>query len=128
METTQVYPPCPKGASFTYRLQGLFYSDLLKKLDTICDFIDRMMLQRSKNGNKNILGHCFHGISRSPTAVIAYLMRKDRKDLATVLSQVKVKRPLVKPSANFTNLGAIGLSDMGGRGKNNPQERICRLA
>lgn len=75
--------------------------DLLKNLDTICDFIDRMMLQQSKNGNENILVHCSHGISRSSTAVIAYLMRRDRKDLATVLSQVKSKRPLVKPSANF---------------------------
>lgn len=75
--------------------------DLLKSFDTICDFIDRMMLQRSRNNNGNILIHCSHGISRSATAVIAYLMRKDRKDLASVLDQVRAKRPLVKPSTSF---------------------------
>jgi dual specificity phosphatase 12 len=75
--------------------------DLLKNLDTICDFIDRMMRQGSTNGNSNTLVHYSHGISRSATAVIAYLMRKYRKDLGSVLDQVRARRPLVKPSANF---------------------------
>jgi len=75
--------------------------DLLKNLDTICDFIDRMMCQQSKKSDSKILVHCSHGISRSAAAVIAYLMRKDRKDLATVLGQVTAKRPLAKPSDDF---------------------------
>lgn len=75
--------------------------DLLKNLDTICDFIDWIMRQQSKDDNGKILVHCSHGISRSAAAVIAYLMRKDRKDLAIVLDQVRAKRPMVKPSASF---------------------------
>lgn len=50
----------------------------------------------------NVLVHCERGVSRSPTAVIAYLMRKHRKSRDTVLAEVRAKRR-IKPSRNFMN-------------------------
>lgn len=47
-----------------------------------------------------VLVHCQHGISRSATVVVAYLMRKHRAKLENVLAAVRAKRK-VKPSPNF---------------------------
>lgn len=74
--------------------------DLLKNLDTICDFIERM-LQRPPKSSGNVLVHCTHGISRSAAAVIAYIMRKQKRDFASVLDEVRANRQRVRPSANF---------------------------
>ncbi|KAK0649328.1 protein-tyrosine phosphatase-like protein, partial [Cercophora newfieldiana] len=48
-----------------------------------------------------VLVHCSQGVSRSPTVVIAYLMRKQKKGLRTVLADVKMKRREVDPCENF---------------------------
>jgi dual specificity phosphatase 12 len=48
-----------------------------------------------------ILVHCEMGISRSATAVIAYMMRKRRRTLDDVLQEVQKKRPRVKPNPSF---------------------------
>lgn len=48
-----------------------------------------------------VLVHCDLGISRSSTAVIAYLMRKQHKTRDEVLAEVRAKRKRTKPSANF---------------------------
>ncbi|KXG54350.1 Protein-tyrosine/Dual-specificity phosphatase [Penicillium griseofulvum] len=51
-----------------------------------------------------ILIHCDLGVSRSPTIIIAYLMRKLRIQQLDALNFVKSKQPKlrVKPSPNFT--------------------------
>jgi dual specificity phosphatase 12 len=49
----------------------------------------------------SILVHCDLGISRSPTIIIAYLMRKYHAKREDVLAFVRSKQK-VKPNANFT--------------------------
>ncbi|GFF42317.1 dual specificity protein phosphatase 5 [Aspergillus lentulus] len=94
--------------------------DLLVHMSDICDFIDQMASPALRSSStlpvenehessdkpreappEAVLVHCDLGISRSPTVIIAYLMRKyglKREDVLTFL-QSKQK---VKPSANFT--------------------------
>lgn len=51
-----------------------------------------------------ILIHCDLGVSRSPTIILAYLMRKLRIPLMEILDFVKSKQttPRVRPSRNLT--------------------------
>ncbi|KAE8371806.1 dual specificity phosphatase [Aspergillus bertholletiae] len=94
--------------------------DLLAYMSDICDFIDQMAsptlrlsstlpveneLELSGKPHDThsgaILIHCDLGISRSPTIIIAYLMRKYGATREDVLTFVQSKQK-VKPSANFT--------------------------
>ncbi|GIK00081.1 hypothetical protein Aspvir_004096 [Aspergillus viridinutans] len=94
--------------------------DLLAHMSDICDFIDQIaspVLQSSSTlpvenehepsekpreaHSDAVLVHCDLGISRSPTIIIAYLMRKYGLKREDVLPFVQAKQK-VKPSANFT--------------------------
>ncbi|PKX97282.1 dual specificity protein phosphatase family protein [Aspergillus novofumigatus IBT 16806] len=88
-------------------------------MSDICDFIDQVaspVLQSSstlsvenehglsdkprETHSEAVLVHCDLGISRSPTVIIAYLMRKYGLEREDVLTFVQSKQK-VKPSANF---------------------------
>ncbi|KAK0736565.1 protein-tyrosine phosphatase-like protein [Apiosordaria backusii] len=70
--------------------------DLLPELDSICNFI------YSHRGSdvSNVLVPCNKGVSRSATALVAYLMRTHRWDYDTALAFVEKKRR-IKPNKNF---------------------------
>jgi predicted protein tyrosine phosphatase len=70
--------------------------DLLVHLQVVCDFID---VQRT--AGRNVLVHCVAGVSRSPTVVAAYLMRKWGKGADKTLAYIAGKRREVRPSENF---------------------------
>ena len=93
--------------------------DLLVYMKDICDFIDPMAspalaslislpVEREREtsdeqrdaASEAILIHCDLGISRSPTVIIAYLMRKLNMKQADVLQFVQSKQK-VRPSANL---------------------------
>jgi protein-tyrosine phosphatase len=45
--------------------------------------------------------HCWAGVSRSATIVIAYLMRKNKWPLETAMDYVKQKRNFINPNHGF---------------------------
>lgn len=63
--------------------------------------IDAINDEQCDTTSEAILIHCDLGISRSPTIIIAYLMRKLRIPKVDVLNLVQFKQK-VKPSPNFT--------------------------
>ncbi|KAJ5950397.1 dual specificity phosphatase Yvh1 [Penicillium vulpinum] len=94
--------------------------DLLAYMSDICDFIDQMVSPALSSlsslpvdhkyttndeprgtPSEAILIHCDLGISRSPTIIIAYLMRKLRIQRVDILNFVQSKQK-VKPSPNLT--------------------------
>jgi len=50
---------------------------------------------------QNVLVHCFAGVSRSCTIVIAYLVRFFGMEVYSALSFIKRKRPWVNPNYGF---------------------------
>jgi protein-tyrosine phosphatase len=68
--------------------------DLLVELARICDFI------RQHLNPGRVLIHCNQGVSRSATAMIAYLMHENQYNLDTALALVKEKRK-IRPNKNF---------------------------
>jgi dual specificity MAP kinase phosphatase len=51
--------------------------------------------------NSKVLVHCQAGVSRSPTIVIAYLMRKLKLKMNDAYGKVREKRPIVAPNLIF---------------------------
>lgn len=71
-------------------------SNIKSYFDEINDFIDN---------NERVVVHCHAGISRSATAVIAYLMKTSRWTLKEALKFVQTKRHVVCP--NFSFMGQL---------------------
>lgn len=68
--------------------------DLSRYFDHSIDFIERHRKYTS------IFVHCFYGVSRSASVVIAYLMKKNKWQLERALLEVKEKR-VINPNSGF---------------------------
>ncbi len=71
------------------------YYDLAQHFEEAFQFID------SARAQTNVLVHCLAGVSRSPTIVIAYMMRKFTWPTSYVYQLVKHQRPLTCPNLSF---------------------------
>lgn len=81
---------------------------ITKYFDDISELIDKEL----NNGN-TVLVHCFAGISRSATIVIAYIMKKYRWTYSKAYIFVKTKRPIVDPNFGFvTQLYNYGVESL----------------
>ena len=69
--------------------------DLAKEFERAIEFIEKHI----ETGNVYV--HCFAGVSRSSTIVIAYLMKARRKSLTEIAKYVKSKRSVVSPNTGF---------------------------
>ncbi|CAG8675504.1 16827_t:CDS:10, partial [Cetraspora pellucida] len=93
-----IRPRFPK--SFTYKVISIRDSevqDISKYFEETYMFIQNVLDQE----DKSVLVHCEMGISRSPTVVIAYIMRSQKKSLKDALAFVKEKRFVTRPNAGF---------------------------
>jgi protein-tyrosine phosphatase len=74
----------------------IFYENILESFDDAYKFIDEAV-----TNNQNILVHCYAGISRSPTIVASYLMKKFCISRDEALNIIKQKRNIIKPNFGF---------------------------
>lgn len=65
-------------------------------LKTAVEFI-----QKAKKHCRKVLVHCNMGVSRSTTAVLAYLISENRIDFEQAFHFVKQQRPIVHPNESF---------------------------
>jgi protein-tyrosine phosphatase len=78
-------------------LEPLEIENLYKCLDMITEYIHVQLLK-----GKKIFVHCFAGIQRSPTVIIAYLVRYTGLSLDECIKCVTSKRSIVfQPMCNF---------------------------
>lgn len=70
--------------------------DILQHLEACVDFIGNALDQQH-----NVLVHCYFGVSRSSSAVIAYVMKRHNLDYQPAFELVKAKRRFVQPNAGF---------------------------
>lgn len=70
--------------------------DILTYFENSYEFIDHAI-----KSNGNILVHCWYGVSRSATLVIAYIMKKYELTVTDAYDIVKNKRRFVNPNSGF---------------------------
>lgn len=84
---------------FTYKniyLQDITCEDIYPHLDECADYIKSVIDEDGK-----ILVHCSQGVSRSATAVIAYLIKYDKMNFQDAYKFLKDKRYLIEPNNGF---------------------------
>ena len=60
-----------------------------------------MNLDEARKNEGKVLVHCQAGISRSPTIVIAYLMKTKNLNQIEAYSEVHKIRPIIDPNMSF---------------------------
>jgi len=94
------------GAKISYRSERnishliIYVQDLPQ--ESIKQYFDKMVSWiRDKLSLSNVLIHCMGGISRSSTAVIAYLLKEKQMTTDQALKLVQEKRPIAHPNCGF---------------------------
>ena len=67
----------------------------MKHFDIAGEFI-KINLEKT-----NVLVHCFAGVSRSASIIIAYLMKEKNNTYKEAFSFVKAKRSIIDPNFGF---------------------------
>ena len=73
-------------------LQDKIEDSILPHINKCCEFI--------KNGKK-VFVHCNAAVSRSPSIVIAYLIKEENMNFEDAFNLVKKKRNIIKPNETF---------------------------
>lgn len=101
------------GSTPAQKVEGVTYhrlslndsptSSISKASEEACKVIEDAVASKAKKGGDKgkILVHCSAGISRSPTLVVAYLMRSHGMSLKAALGLVVRARPQVSPNTGF---------------------------
>lgn len=73
--------------------------NIIQYFSEAIDFIENAL--KDPKGTNGVLVHCFYGVSRSSTLVIAYLMKKYNLTYQKAFERVKSKRSLCHPNRGF---------------------------
>ncbi|KAF9035889.1 protein-tyrosine phosphatase-like protein [Panaeolus papilionaceus] len=98
---THIVSVCPDYASTSSNhlvipIEDSEYDDLLIHLPVVCEFIEDALKEHGR-----VLVHCVMGISRSASAIAAYLMKSRRILVADAIRYLKQLRPIVHPNYGF---------------------------
>jgi len=91
-------PLSEKDGFNCYRIDILdqITSDLRPHLEAVCNHIDKAL-----RSGRSVLVHCQQGVSRSPSVVIAYLIRNHGMSFDSAHALLKRKRACIKPNSGF---------------------------
>lgn len=97
----RVLEPNYKGTKFMYKdikylwipIEDNLNENIAKYFNVAYDFIEQ--------DEGKVLVHCMQGVSRSPTIVISYLMKKMKMTYDEAYKMVKEKRPCIDPNIGF---------------------------
>lgn len=107
IRTVLTIDSCPLPAHVTenpsLRVKYIQASDVPRE-DLIKHFEDtNNYIRTSLEEDRNVLVHCYFGVSRSATIVIAYIMEKYKIGFEAALQRVKAKRRFIMPNTGFVN-------------------------
>jgi len=87
----------PKDFNYAYfDLDDFPDADIYKYLDEMVNFIEKSVMNKEK-----ILIHCVSGMSRSASAVIAYMIKSKKMEYQDAFDFVKSKRKIICPNSGF---------------------------
>lgn len=88
--------PFTKARCYKFPWDDSLSFDIYSQLDDVTKLIHTL-----RTGRLNVLVHCHMGISRSTSAIVAYLIRYFNMTRDHALAYVKSKRSIVKPNSSF---------------------------
>ena len=71
--------------------------DLSYAFDEGADYIDKQ-----RNLGNTIIVHCYAGISRSSSMIVAYLMKYKKMNFDDAITLIRKNRPIAHPNSGFT--------------------------
>ena len=93
----QIISPLPIGVEqIEVPLDDNVDEDMRPFFESLADMIEKWRME-----HRIILVHCFAGISRSVTCIVAYLMLKRSRRMVAALEHVQMVRPIVRPNDAF---------------------------
>ena len=84
---------------FAYKIIAVTDEPTTKLSNHFKDALD--FIKNAIAEGKNVLVHCFAGVSRSASVVIAYLMKYHKMEFNAAVSFVRAKRPWINPNYGF---------------------------
>jgi hypothetical protein len=90
---------CYFSNDFSYHALSLYDAGTESVIGVFFGAID--FIERALASNGKVYVHCFEGVSRSTTLVLAYLMWKNRSPFDKTLDEVKNRRPVTSPNSGF---------------------------
>ncbi|RWS21426.1 dual specificity protein phosphatase 14-like isoform X2 [Leptotrombidium deliense] len=96
MSKRPFYIPCKSIEFYKYDIEDTEDADISHVFDTFADKV-----HSNSNNQKKTLVHCYAGVSRSATLVLAYLMKYEKLNLRDAFNYLRERRPVVRPNNGF---------------------------